>query len=247
MTDALYLHDAYARTFDATVIAVGPEGLRLDRTLFYPTGGGQPDDRGVLHTAAGTCLDVTSVAKVEGEIVHRVAPGATLPAVGDRVRGELDWARRFWHMRGHTAVHILSGAVYHDLHAGITGGQIGEGSARMDFAMAEFSRPLAEQLVARVAEVVAQDLPVEVRFVPRAQVGQDPGLVRVASELLPDVDPVRLVDIRGFDVQADGGTHVRSTGEVGSVTLDRLENKGAKNKRLYLRIGEAPSSPGPSG
>jgi len=142
-------------------------------------------------------------------------------------------------------LHLLSGVVFRRFGSDITGGQIYEGRARMDFGLEGFGRALAEELVAEVNDLVAQDRPVRVRFVSREEAAAAPSLVRVATRLPMEVDPVRLIDIEGFDVQADGGTHVRSTREVGPVTLGRLENKGARNKRLYLELArEPPETPG---
>ena len=238
---ALYLTDAYLRRFEATVTAVNEEGVLLDRTAFYPAGGGQPSDAGTLRTAPGADLAVTEVRKTaEGTIYHRLAPGGAL-AVGDAVVGELDWARRYAHMRYHTALHILSGVAFRRVGTGITGNQITAERARMDFSIPEFDRALAESLIAGVNDVVRERRPVRVRFLPREAALQDATLVRVAQELMPDVATVRLIDIEGFDVQADGGTHVASTEEVGTVRLERIENKGARNKRLYITVDPVPA------
>jgi len=235
VSDALYLSDAYLRRFDAEVVAASPEGVLLDRTAFYPTGGGQPADRGVLTTADGGRISVVDVRKGSGGILHAVDAGPTL-APGTRVVGELDWARRYAHMRYHTALHILSGVVYRRIGSGITGNQITAERARMDFSIPEFDRALAESLIEGVNAVVRERRPVRVRSLPRAVAEKDPTLVRVAQELLPDVATVRLIDIEGFDVQADGGTHVGNTSDVGVARLERVENKGARNKRLYLTL-----------
>lgn len=239
MTDALYLTDAYLVSFEARVIATGPRGVALDRTAFYPTGGGQPDDRGSLRTD-GPTQPVLAVSKEDGAIWHTLEGSAAWP-VGTAVVGEVDWRRRHAHMRYHTLLHILSGVVYKRFGSGTTGGQIYEDRARMDFSLPGFDRAVAEGLLADVRRVIESDLPIRVRFVPRSRLADDPSLVRVAADLLPEVDPVRLVDIVGHDVQADGGTHVRSTREVGPVELEALENKGARNKRLYLRLGPSGS------
>ena len=143
-------------------------------------------------------------------------------------------------MRYHTALHLMSGAVHRRFGSGITGGQIAPDRARMDFSMPEFSREIAEGLIAEVNRVAATPLSVVVRQVSRAELQRDPSLVRVADELLPDVDPVRIVDIGGYDVQADGGTHVASTAELGPLRLERIENKGARNKRLYVTLPREP-------
>ena len=244
MTEGLYLRNGGLREFEAVVVAAEPGAVVLDRTAFYPTGGGQPDDRGTLTRGDRTVWQVEEVNHRADAIVHRIG-GPGVPQVGESLHGIVDWERRWAHTRYHTALHILSGVAYQKFGATTTGGQIRTDGARMDFSLPEFSRELAEELVGRVNDVVARDLPVEVQFRPRAEVLADPSMVRVAMDLLPEVEEVRLIDIVGFDVQADGGTHVRSTREVGKVRLERLENKGARHKRLYLAIdpaGEAPTS-----
>ncbi len=243
MTEALYLTDAYRTRFEAEVLDVVPEGIRLDRTAFYPSGGGQPADAGRLSMADGASALVRDVRKTPDGILHLIDP-ATAFGPGSRVAGEVDWPRRFAHMRYHTALHILSGVVFRTVGSGITGNQISAERARMDFSLPGFDRALAESLIEGVNAVVREKRPVTVRFLPRSEALKDPGLVRVAQELFPDVETVRLIDIEGFDVQADGGTHVANTAEVGTVRLERIENKGSRNKRLYLTV-EPVASPRP--
>lgn len=244
MSEALYLNDAYLKRFDAEVVSVTPEGVLLDRTAFYPSGGGQPADTGRLSLPEGGTVGVIDVRKVEDGILHLLDHASAL-SQGDHVTGELDWSRRFAHMRYHTALHILSGVVYRRAGSGITGNQITAERARMDFSIPGFDRTLAENFISGVNEVVRERRPVIVRFLPRTDAMKDPTLVRVAQELMPDVETVRLIDIEGFDVQADGGTHVANTGEVGFARLERIDNKGARNKRLYLTL-DSPA-PGQSG
>ncbi|MGA7923575.1 MAG: alanyl-tRNA editing protein [Thermoplasmata archaeon] len=240
MTRALYLDDAYLREFDATVTGTEAEGLLLDATAFYPSGGGQPHDEGTLSATDGRQWRIADVQKGEGGIVHRVGE-SPLPRLGEIVHGELDWTTRYRHMRYHTALHILSGAVFHRFGSTITGGQISQDRARMDFSLPDFGHALAESLLADANRVVEAGRRVLVRYVSRAEADADPSLVRVARELLPTTERVRLIDIEGFDVQLDGGTHVRSTREVGSLHLERIENKGARNKRMYIEIGPPPT------
>lgn len=236
---ALYLEDSYARSCPAVVEEVTPDGVRLDRTVFYPGGGGQPPDRGELVSSTGGRWPVQSAEKAPGGILHRIDPGAPPPPVGQRLDARIDWPLRYAHMRYHTVLHVLSGVVHHRFGSGITGGQIYAERARMDFSLPEFSRALAEELLAEVNAVAARNLPVRVRYVERDAIANDPSLVRVAAELVPDVVRVRLIEIGEFDVQADGGTHVASTAELGPAVLERIENKGARNKRLYLQLGLA--------
>lgn len=240
MTEGLYLTDAYATEFDSPLAGVRPEGWLLARTLFYPTGGGQPCDVGELRDTSGGVWKVEGVEKSAEGILHKVASAPPPPRDGTPLRGSIDWARRHSNMRYHTALHILSGVVYRRWKSGITGGQIYADRARMDFSLPDFGRPLAEELIGEMNRVVGEARPIHVRFLPREEAERDPSLVRVAATLMPDVREVRLIDIEGFDVQADGGTHVRTTREVGEVRLDRIENKGARNKRLYLTLGPVP-------
>jgi len=233
MGEALYLSDAYLRSFEARVESTSPEGCLLDRTAFYPAGGGQPSDRGSIQLDDGTTISVVEVQKSAEGIRHLVERPEAV-AVGSHVVGSVDWARRYAHMRYHTALHILSGVVYRRFGSGITGNQITAERARMDFSIEGFDRAVAEELIAGVNAVVAERRPVTVRAISREEAARDPTLVRVAQELMPDVTTVRLIDIEGFDVQADGGTHVPNTAEVGPVRLEKIENKGSRNKRLYL-------------
>ncbi len=235
MARDLYMEDAYRREFDSVVLDNRGDRVVLETTAFYPTGGGQPCDTGVLEAVDKGRSRVVEVVK-GGTGIEHVLEGPSF-ARGTTVRGVLDWDRRYLHMRFHSALHILSGVVFHQFGSGITGGQIYEDRARMDFSLPGFNRTLAEDLIATANAVVAEKRPIRVRFISRDEALCDPSLVRVAQELMPEVAEVRLIDIDGFDIQADGGTHVRSTEEVGTLQLDRIENKGARNKRLLLTLG----------
>jgi misacylated tRNA(Ala) deacylase len=231
MTELLYLRDAYATTFTATVTGVREGGIALDRTCFYPTGGGQAHDTGVL---AG--LPVVDVRKEGADVWHSVE-GDSLPAVGDEVEGVVDWERRHQLMRTHTALHVLCGVIWNEWHVPVTGGNMEPLSARMDF---EFD-PLPEGFAVRVEELVnralAADHAIEVGFLPRDTAVHDEDLIRTKVSLIPEsVSEIRVVDIVGLDKQADGGTHVRSTAEVGRVRVVKLENKGKGNKRVRLVV-----------
>jgi Ser-tRNA(Ala) deacylase AlaX len=242
VAEALYLTDAYLKRFEAEVVSASPEGILLDRTAFYPSGGGQPADAGRLSLPEGGTVGVAGVRKTPEGILHILDRASPLSR-GDRVTGEIDWSRRFAHMRYHTALHILSGIVYRRVGSGITGNQITAEQARMDFSIPGFDRALAERFIEGVNEVIREHRPVTVRFLSRAAAMGDPSLVRVAQELMPDVEIVRVIDIEGFDVQADGGTHVANTAEVGFARLERIENKGARNKRLYLTLDASGPAP----
>lgn len=246
MTELLYLDRAYSIEFDARVLASGEAGTELDRTLFYPEGGGQPSDAGLLTRADGTSWEVHRVEKSAGRARHHLeGPGA--PAPGERVHGRLDWPRRYLHMRYHTAVHLLSGAAFARFGSDITGSQIAATGARLDLVLPEANRATCETLVEAANQEIAAGGPVEVRWVDAAELERSPSLVRVRRDLVPAGERLRLIDIVGFDVQADGGTHVRSTREVGPIRFDRFENKGARNKRLYVHLDErAPPPPDPA-
>ncbi len=236
MTEEICSTDAYARSCEATVVATSEDGLTLDRTVFYARGGGQPGDAGVLRWDSGE-VRVVDTLKRAGEVLH-VVEGAT-PAVGTQVTAELDWDRRYTLMRTHTALHCLSGVVFTGYGAKVTGGNMEPGVARMDFELdsisVEFGREVEEALNARLAE----DRPVHVSFLPRAEALADPDLIRTKVNLIPEfVDPIRVIEIEGIDKQADGGTHVRSTGEVGRVRVVKTESKGKANKRMRIELAE---------
>ena len=234
VTELLYLRDAYATHFTATVTAVREGAIALDRTLFYPTGGGQPHDTGNL---AG--LTVSDVRKEGLDVWHTVGEGA-LPAVGDTVDGVVDWDRRHQLMRTHTALHVLCGVIWNEWHVPVIGGNMEPLAARMDF---EFD-PLPEGFAVRIEELVngalAADHPIEVGFLPRDTAVHDADLIRTKVSLIPEsVTEIRVVDIVGLDKQADGGTHVRSTAEVGRLRVLKLESKGKGNKRVRVEIVDA--------
>ena len=232
-TDLLYLRDARLRSFDATVVDVEGDRVALDRTAFYPTGGGQPHDTGQLSGNA-----VTAVHK-EGDLVWHTLEGGT-PAVGDEVHGEVDWERRHALMRTHTALHVLCGVIWNEWKVPVTGGNMEPLSARMDF---EFD-PLPEGFGPRIEELVnaelAADRDIEVSFLPRAVALLDDDLIRTKVSLIPEAVPeIRVVDIVGLDKQADGGTHVASTAEVGRIRVTKTESKGKGNKRIRIEVLDA--------
>ena len=232
-TELLFLRDAYTRRFDAVVSAVGDDRrVALDRTAFYPTGGGQPNDTGTLAR-----LPVVDVRKDGSEVWHTVGGDGPLPAVGEPVDGELDWERRHALMRTHTALHVLCGVIWNEWGKAVTGGNMEPLSARMDF---EFD-PLPEGFGRRVEELVNAELaaarPVEVVFLPRGAAVGDADLIRTKVNLIPEsVQEIRVVDIVGLDKQADGGTHVARTDEVGRIEVVKTESKGKSNKRIRLRV-----------
>lgn len=235
MTDELYSTDAYARTCEASVVEVIDEGVVLDRTVFYARSGGQPGDTGVLRWDGGE-VRVTDTFKAGGKLVHAIDGDA--PAPGTPVTGEIDWDRRHRLMRTHTALHALSGIVFTGYGAKVTGGNISEpGVARMDFELDAMSAEFGREVEERLNEALAADRPVHVSFLPRADALADPDLIRTKVNLIPEsVDPIRVIDIEGVDKQADGGTHVRSTAEVGRVRVAKTESKGKAFKRMRIEL-----------
>jgi misacylated tRNA(Ala) deacylase len=235
VTELLYLRDAYLREFDATVVATDAEGSRvaLDQTAFYPTGGGQPHDTGELGSVA-----VVDVRK-EGELVWHTLDGA-MPAEGATTHGVVDWERRHQLMRTHSAMHVLCGVIWNEWGKAVTGGNMEPLEARMDF---EFD-PLPEGFAARVQQLVneeiAADRVIEISFLPRDTAIEDADLIRTKVNLIPEsVQEIRVVDIVGLDKQADGGTHVRSTSEIGRFEVVKTESRGRGNKRVRVRIHAA--------
>ncbi len=236
-TDLLFLRDAYLREVDATVTAVDASGRRvaLDRTVFYPTGGGQAHDTGTL---AG--LPVVEVRKDGDEVWHTLGGEGALPGLGVEVRGELDWERRHALMRTHTALHVLCGVIWREWGTAVTGGNMEPLSARMDFEFDPLPEGFGARVEALVNEELAADRPIEVGFLPRGTAVADEDLIRTKVSLIPaSVPEIRVVDIVGLDKQADGGTHVHSTAEVGRVIVLKTESKGKGNKRIRLQVTDA--------
>jgi misacylated tRNA(Ala) deacylase len=232
-THGLYAEDAYLRDFEAAVIAVDDRRVALDRTAFFPGGGGQPCDLGTL---AG--LPVESVAR-DGELIWHVLGDGPLPSEGETVEGQLDWDRRHALMRTHTALHVLSAVIWRDHEAKVTGASMEPLRGRMDFELEGLSGELVREIEARVNEEVAADRPVSVDFLPREEADRRPELIRTKVSLLPaSIAVVRTVEIEGLDLQADGGTHVARTGEIRGVAIPEYKSKGRLNKRLQLTLSE---------
>ncbi len=233
-SDLLYLHDAYQRSAEAVVTAVDGDRVALDRTVFYATGGGQPHDTGVLRHRGGEAL-VTDVRK-DGDAVWHTVSGA-VPAVGDPVTAEIDWDRRHRLMRTHSALHVLCGVIWHAWGVPVTGGNMEPLTARMDFELDPTPEGFGPRVEELVAAEIAADRPIEVSFLPRADAVLDEALIRTKVSLVPEsVSEIRVVDIVGLDKQADGGTHVRSTAEIGRVRVVKTESKGKGNKRVRIEI-----------
>jgi len=244
-TDAICYRDAYLGSVEARILAVdADDGLTvvLDRTVFYPGGGGQPADRGlILRMADGRTWIVTGARKDGGAVVHlleRASDGP--PLVGDLVRVDLDWARRLSLMRTHTALHVLCGVIWNEWAVPVTGGNMEPLSARMDFEFDPLPEGFGPRIEALVNAELAADRPIEVGFLPRSEALADEDLIRTKVNLIPEsVTEIRVVDIVGLDKQADGGTHVRSTGEVGRIRVVKTESKGKGNKRIRIEVVDA--------
>ncbi|MCB2224337.1 MAG: alanyl-tRNA editing protein [Actinobacteria bacterium] len=235
MTEQLAARDAYLRETTATVAEVRERGLVLDRTVFYARGGGQPGDTGTI-TWDGGSVAVTDTFRDGGEVLH--ACEGALPAAGTPVTAAIDWERRHLLMRTHTALHVLSAVVWRDFDAKVTGGNMEPGRARMDFELENISVEFGRQVEERLNAALAEGHEVSVRFLPRAEALADPDLIRTKVNLIPaSVDPIRVIDIGTIDRQADGGTHVASTLEVGPVRVTKTESKGKGNKRMRIELG----------
>ena len=242
--DEVCYRDAYARDAEASVLEVtsadGPPLVVLDTTLFYPGGGGQPADRGaILRTSDGRAWTVRAARRVGGEIVHELEPpdDRELPAAGDRVRIDLEWARRYALMRTHTALHALCGVVWRDYGAQVTGGNMEPGTGRMDFEFETMSGDLVGRIEETVNAELRSDRDVRVNVLPRAEAFAIPDLIRTKVNLLPPgIEEIRTIEIVGLDLQADGGTHVANTREVGGIRVTGYESKGRINKRIRLEL-----------
>jgi misacylated tRNA(Ala) deacylase len=237
VTDEVFSRDAYQAVTEATVVEVREEGVVLDRTVFYARGGGQPGDTGTIRWDGGEAR-VADTVKQGGEVLHVLAEAEDTPAPGSVVTAQIDWARRHTLMRTHTALHALSGIVFTDYGAKVTGGNMEPGGvARMDFELETISQEFGREVEEKLNAALVEDRPVHVSFLPRVEALADPDLIRTKVSLIPEsVDPIRVIDIEGIDTQADGGTHVRSTGEVGRVRVVKTESKGKANKRMRIEL-----------
>lgn len=232
MTEALYLFDHYLKEFDGTVVHAEDGAIVLDRTAFYPTGGGQPCDQGWLRWDGGQAF-IHEVRKEGDDILHLT--NDALPPVGARAHGDVDWNRRYETMRYHTALHVLCGVLWTEYGAQVTGNQSRGNSARMDFNLPGLNRELADKIEQQVNTAIARQAPVEIYQLPREEAFQIPDLIRTKINLLPEgISHVRIVDIKGIDLQADGGPHVANTREIGPLKITKIENKGKDNKRIEI-------------
>ena len=237
MTEILCHGDSYLKEFDARVVDSTPKGVVLDRTAFYPGGGGQPSDTGVLR-AADREYRVTKLSRADGKLVHEI--DGVPPEAGVDLHGVIDWDRRYYLMRTHTALHILCGVVWRDYGAQVTGGNMQPGSARMDFELEQMTAEFAREVEQAVNNEVQAARQIEIDILPREKAFEIPDLIRTKINLLPPgIKEIRTVDIVGLDLQADGGTHVHNTSEVGRIRVVGHESKGRINKRLRIEVDEA--------
>lgn len=238
MTRLLYQTDSYLRRFSANIVDLDSEnhGVFLNQTAFYPGGGGQPADSGLLSTDTSV-LRVQKARKVGDQVIHLVNPDDPLPAIGTSVQGELNWERRYQLMRTHTAMHILCGVIFRDYGASVTGGDMDPLQGRMDFEFETMHKDLVEKIETAVNQEVSNNRPIRVAILPREEAFQIPDLIRTKINLLPaGITEVRVVEIIGLDLQADGGTHVQNTSEVGRIRVVDYKSKGKINKRIYIEV-----------
>lgn len=235
--ELLFRDDAYLKSCEAEVLSADDSGIRLSRTVFYPTGGGQPGDSGVLRLEGGGEVAIVDTRKGAdlNDVVHIPAEGAALPAPGARVTAELDWERRYRHMRMHSAMHVLCSLIEGD----VTGGNVGADKSRLDFDLPPENIPDKEELSARLSAVIAEDHAVGTRWISDEEMEAAPELVRTMSVKPPmGYGRVRLLEIEGVDLQPCGGTHVKNTSEIGPVVVSKIENKGKQNRRFVIRFAD---------
>jgi misacylated tRNA(Ala) deacylase len=243
MTEQLYYADAYLREFEARVTAAADDAVVLDRSAFYPGGGGQPADRGTLE-AEGRRWEVIGLRRADGQVWHVLAEAddssGGLPESGARVSCILDWDRRYALMRTHTALHILCGVVWRDYGASVTGGNMEPLRGRMDFEFETMRQELVAEIEEKINREVAARRPIRTQILPREEAFQIPDLIRTKINLLPEgILEVRTVELEGLDLQADGGTHVAETGEVGRICVAGYKSKGKANKRIEIELDPA--------
>ena len=244
MSDNLCYSEAYTRSVDGVVVSVEPGAnaesgalVVLDRTVFYPGGGGQPPDRGWLRTPDGRAWTVVAARKAGDDVAHELEPGVDPPAVGTSLTAEIDWDRRYALMRTHTALHTLCGVVWLDYRAQVTGGNMEPGAGRMDFEFETMNAELVGTIEERVNTELAAARDVRVRVLPRDEAFAIPDLIRTRINLLPEgIREIRTIEIVGLDLQADGGTHVANTREVGRIRVLGYESKGRINKRIRIAV-----------
>lgn len=240
MTELLYQMDSYLQEFNSTVQSIDPENnsLVLRQTAFYPGGGGQPADRGWL-TIGNKPVEVARARKSGPNIAHIIIGEMPVFEIGSSVNGKIDWDQRYQLMRTHTAMHILCGVIFRDYGASVTGGSMEPMAGRMDFEFETMHKDLVQEIEAAINKEVDNARPVRIDILPREEAFQIPDLIRTKINLLPEgIQQVRVVEIIGLDLQADGGTHVNNTSEVGEIEIVDYKSKGKINKRIYVRLSD---------
>jgi len=240
MTELLYHTNSYLQNFTSKITELNQElhGIILEKTAFYPGGGGQPSDSGTL-TWDSKSIPVIRLKKIGDDVIHQIPLDLELPPIGVELTGQIDWTRRFQLMRTHTALHILCGVVFHRYAALVTGGDMEPLKGRMDFEFETMHKDLVTEIENAVNQEVQKNHPIQVRILPREEAFTIPDLIRTKINLLPEgISHVRVVEIVGLDLQADGGTHVNNTKEVGQIRVVDYKSKGKINKRIYIELSE---------
>jgi len=231
---ALYMDDSYLKEFSAIVTGIDRNNIMLDKTAFYPTGGGQPNDIGKI-IKDGQEFDVVKVTKNEGQILHQLNSADSLN-VGDNVTGIIDWERRYKLMRMHTAAHVIDAILYKEANALATGGQLGTDKSRMDFSLEVMDKEMIARSIDAANEIIRKDIEVKTYYLDREEALKIPGIIKLANVMPPNIERLRIVEIPGVDIQADGGTQVKNTSEIGEIVLLSVENRGKSNRRIYYTV-----------
>ncbi|MHA1616739.1 MAG: alanyl-tRNA editing protein AlaXM [Candidatus Njordarchaeales archaeon] len=235
MTELLYMDDSYLKEFEATVLEVSDKGVVLDKTAFYPEGGGLPSDTGFL-ILDGEKFRVIHVRKEGDRVYHILESGYEKFREGGKVKGVIDWERRYRIMRLHTAAHVLSGLFYSKLGALVTGNAIREDRAHIDFNVEKPDKALFQQIVNEANQLIKEGKKVKIYYMEREKALQTPGLIKLAKRLPPNIPTLRIVEIEGIDIQPDGGPHVANTREIGEIKLLKVENKGRGRRRIHFTV-----------
>ena len=237
MTRLLYMDDSYLKTFKATVVESSGNKVILDQTAFYPRGGGLPSDTGYLLEGSKR-FNVVNVYKEGEHVVHELEGEELAPSSGSLITGVINWERRYRLMRMHTGLHVLGALFYNKLGALVTGNQIGVDKSRVDLNLSEFKKELVTEVFEEANRILSEGRRVKIYYLPRDEALKIPGVVKLAGALPPKIERLRIVEIEGVDIQADGGPHVSNTKEVGRLVLLKTESKGKRNKRIYFTLEE---------
>ena len=235
----LYMDDSYLKEFSATVTNIKDSFVELDKTAFYPNGGGQPNDTGKIIKEEAE-YDVVNVIKNEGKVLHQLNSADGLN-VGDTIHGVIDWVRRYRLMKMHTTAHIIDAILYKEAGALATGGQLGIDKSRIDFSLDVIDKNRIKQFIDASNEIIKREIEVKSYYLAREEAMKIPGIVKLANVMPPNVERLRIIEIPDVDTQADGGTHVRNTSEIGEIVLLSVENRGKNNRRIYYTLRSSSS------